>query len=223
MSLVGSLWQICFTSFILAFGIEIGLFSRLTKLKNKSFLLLCIFYSVILYIGTFLSDGHVDQLTPIIHNYIAIIYLLIAFIMIVVGLFIIKETNKNNPQISKFVIITNVAMFICCVTSIMINMIVVSTMIEITLPEIRNDSIHLISKSIKKSDDTYSRILGNYMLVFGEYFILSALIMPNISLALQKTNGITINSAEYLNYLFIVIIVLFIIGVILSRRKNILR
>jgi len=233
MSVVSSLWQICFTSIILAFGVEIGLFSKLTKLNKKSFFLLCILYSVIIYASTFLLSGHIEELSKLLYGSTMVIYILIAIIMIVVGLFIIKETNKKKSNISKFIIITNIAMFFCCIISIIMNIIIISTMIDITLNEIRFFTIilllismilaYLLSKNIYKSEDTYSRLLGNYMLIFGEYFILSALIMPNIAVAMENTKGITIHSAEYLVYFIVMVVILFIIGVIISKQKSLLK
>ena len=233
MSVVSSLWQICFVSIILAFGIEIGLFSKLTKLNKKAFLLLCIIYSIIIYISTVLLSGSITELSKWAYNSTMIIYLLIGIIMMIIGLFIIKETNNNKPQISKFIIITNIAMFFCCIISIIMNIIIISTMVNITLNEIRIFTIalllismiltYLISKNITRTDESYSRVLGNYMLLFGEYFILSALIMPNISIGMENTKGITIHSSEYLIYLIIMMSILFIIGVILSRKKSLLK
>ena len=109
MSVVSSLWQICFTSIIIAFGIEIGLFSKLTKLNKKTFLLLCAIYSIIIFLSTVLLSDKIAELSKLAYNSTMILYLLIAIIMIVVGLFIIKETNNNKPNISKFIIITNIA------------------------------------------------------------------------------------------------------------------
>jgi len=233
MSVVSSLWQICFTSIILAFGVEIGLFSKLTKLNKKLFLLLCILYSVIIYATIFLLSSHIEELSKLVYSSTMVIYILIAIIMIVIGLFIIKETNKKRPNISKFIIITNIAMFFCCIISIIMNIIIISTMVDITLNEIRFFTIilllismilaYLLSENIHKSDDTYSRLLGNYMLIFGEYFILSALIMPNIGVAMQNTRGITIHSAEYLVYFLAMIVILFITGVIMSKRNSLLK
>ena len=77
-----------------------------------------------------------------------------------------------------------------------------------------------IVKSIKKP---YPVILGNFMLLLGAYFLLSAIVIPNIAGVLSKTSSpITIGSPQDVLMIIVAFAILILGGVVMNKRDNIL-
>ena len=71
----------------------------------------------------------------------------------------------------------------------------------------------------------YPIVLGNFMLLLGAYFLLSAIVIPNIAGVLTKTpSPITIGSPQDLFMIIIAFAILLFGGIILTNRgRNILK
>jgi predicted transporter len=72
-------------------------------------------------------------------------------------------------------------------------------------------------------DKPYPIVLGNFMFFLGIYFLLSALVIPNIAAIMNKSMGsISIVSMDSLMGSIIALIILIAIGIVFSRKRNIL-
>ena len=71
----------------------------------------------------------------------------------------------------------------------------------------------------------YPIVLGNFMLLLGAYFLLSAIVIPNIAGALSKTTSpITIGSPQDVLMVILALAILLVGGMVLNRRgRSILR
>ena len=78
---------------------------------------------------------------------------------------------------------------------------------------------------IKFIDKPYPVVLGNFMLFLGAYFLLSAIVIPNIAAALTKTSlSITIASPQDILMIIIAFAILLFGGMVLNKRgRNILK
>ena len=76
---------------------------------------------------------------------------------------------------------------------------------------------------VRYVDKPYPIVLGNFMFFLGIYFLLSALVIPNIAAIMNKSMGsISIASMDSLMGSIVALIILIAIGIILSRKRNIL-
>lgn len=76
---------------------------------------------------------------------------------------------------------------------------------------------------VKYVDKPYPIILGNFMLFLGCYFLLSALVIPNIAAIINKSMSyINIVSFNSLIGSIIGLIILIVIGFIISNKDNLL-
>ena len=77
---------------------------------------------------------------------------------------------------------------------------------------------------IKFINKPYPIVLGNFMLLLGAYFLLSAIVIPNIASALTKTTSpITIGSPQDILMVILSFAILIIGGMILTKKgRNIL-
>ena len=232
MNVISVIWQISFISMILAFGVEIGLSSGLSNLRKKSFAVLCLIYCGGILIFTEILSFFSKNSINLFSDYISIIYGIMAIAMIV-GAFKIIEKYKRNYHIFDCVKIANIITIPCCIISMAINIIVIQPTIDLSVHRLNLYSCillliimiicYLTSKYIDIIKKPYPILLSNYMLVFGEYFIFTALFLPNIPTALQKTSNITIYSSEYMFIFMIITFVLIVFGVLLNARKSLLR
>jgi len=232
MNVISVIWQISFISMILAFGIEIGLSSGLSNLKKKSFAMLCVAYCGGIFIFTEILALFTKNSIDVLSDYVSIIYGLMAIAMIF-GAYKIIQKYKRNDHIFDCVKIANIVTIPCCIISMAMNMLVIEPTIDLTLHRLNLYSCillliimlicYLMSKYINIIKKPYPILLSNYMLVFGEYFVFTALFLPNISTALQKTSNITLYSTEYMFMFIILIVVLLVFGLLLNAKKSLLK
>ncbi|MDO5825935.1 MAG: DUF2162 family putative transporter [Methanosphaera sp.] len=232
MNVISVIWQISFISMLVAFGIEIGLSSGLSKLSKRSFTAICCAYCGGIFLLTEILSLFPISLSGLLSDYITVIYGVMAIVMIV-GAFKIIQKYKNNDNIFDCVKIAHIITIPCCIFSMAINIMVIEPTIDLSINRLNLYSCilllvimvicYLASKYIKMIKKPYPILLSNYMLIFGEYFIFTALFLPNISTALQKTSNITIYSTEYMFMFIIIIIGLIVFGLLLNARKSLLK
>jgi predicted transporter len=76
---------------------------------------------------------------------------------------------------------------------------------------------------VRYVDKPYPIVLGNFMFFLGIYFLLSALVIPNIAAIMNKSLGsISIVSIDSLVGSIIALVLLVAIGIVISRKRNIL-
>lgn len=232
MNVISVIWQISFISMLLAFGIEVGVSSGLSKLNRRSFIMICCAYCGGIFLLTEILSLFPISLSGFLSDYITVIYGIMAILMIVGAYRIIKK-YKNNDHVFDSIKIAHGISIPCCIFTMAINIMVIQPTIELSVNRLNLYSCallliimticYLTSKYIDIIKKPYPILLSNYMLLFGEYFIFTALFLPNISTALQKTSNITIYSTEYMFIFIIIIIGLIIFGLLLNIRKSLLK
>ena len=80
------------------------------------------------------------------------------------------------------------------------------------------------STIIRFTTKPYPVILGNFMLLLGAYFLLSAIVIPNIAGAMSKTmSPISLGSPQDILMIILAFAILIVGGMVLTKRgKNIL-
>lgn len=156
-----------------------------------------------------------------------------AAIMIIAGLITIREWKVFQRNTSTVACMAIIAPCPCCFGSIVVSILVVapsvglgafhlSIFVAIALVAVMLITYFasgIIMKFIKKP---YPIVLGNFMLFLGAYFLLSAIVIPNIANVLGKSssNGVSIASPETIIGLVVFIILLILVGIFLNKRGN---
>ncbi len=229
------LWQVGIFASVIVFGIKIGLASGLADLSKKLFAIICIAYGGGVVLISAIASMFADQLIQAIYGYNTIFYIIMASIMIIAGLFTIREWKVHDRNTSTATSIAIIAPCPCCFGSIIASVLVVAPTIGVSslnlswyaaaalvaVMVVTYLASNTIIKFIRKP---YPVVLGNFMLLLGAYFLLSAIVIPNIAGAMTKTlSPITIGSPQDILMVILAFAILLIGGMVLTKRsRNIL-
>ena len=228
------LWQVGIFASVLVFGIKIGLASGLANLSKKLFAIICIAYGGGVIIISAIASLFAEQLIQAIYGYNTIFYIIMASIMIIAGLFTIREWKIHDKNTSTATSIAIIAPCPCCFGSIIASVLIVAPTIGVTslnlsayaaaaLVGVMIITYFASNTIIRFIDKPYPIVLGNFMLLLGAYFLLSAIVIPNIAGVLSKTlTPITIGSPQDILMVILAFAILIAGGFVLSRRGNIL-
>jgi predicted transporter len=232
MDMMSVLWQVGIFASVLVFGVKIGLASGLANLSKKLFAIICIAYGGGVVLISAIASLYADQLIQAIYGYNTIFYIIMASIMIIAGLFTIREWKIHDKNTSTATSLAIIAPCPCCFGSIIVSImlvaptvglglmhlsVIVAAALVLTILVTYYASNYLI-KFIKKP---YPIVLGNFMFFLGIYFLLSALFLPNITAMIQNPmEAISIASPYSLIGALILVLVVVAIGGVISRRNS---
>ena len=232
MDMMSMLWQVGILAAILVFGIKVGLASGLANLSKKLFAIICIGYGGGVLLISAIASMYADQLVQIIYTYNSAFYIIMALIMILAGLFTIREWKVHDHNTSTATSIAVIAPCPCCFGSIVASILIVAPTIGVgafqlswyaaaALVLVIAVTYFASNTIVKYINRPYPIILGNFMLLLGAYFLLSAIVIPNIAGSLSKDfSSIMINSPESIIAVVIGIVILVIIGVFLNKNSK---
>ncbi len=235
MDMMSVLWQVGIFASVLVFGIKIGLASGLANLPKKLFAVICIAYGGGVVVISAIASLFAEQLIQAIYSYNTIFYILMASIMIIAGLFTIREWKIHDKNTSTATSIAIIAPCPCCFGSIIASVLIVAPTIGVSslnlswyaaaaLVAVMIVTYLTSNTIIRFINKPYPIVLGNFMLLLGAYFLLSAIVIPNIAGALTKTlTPISIGSPQDILMIIIAFAILVVGGVVLKRRDNILQ
>ncbi len=224
------LWQFGILAAILVFGIKVGLASGLANLSKKLLALICIGYGGGVLIISAIASLYAQQLTQAIYSYNSIFYMIMALIMIIAGLFTIREWKVHDHNTSTATSLAVIAPCPCCFGSIVASILIVAPTIGVgafylswfaaaALVAVIIIAYFASNIVIKYTSKPYPIILGNFMLLLGAYFLLSAIVIPNIAGSLSKDfSGLTITSPESIIAILVALVILVIIGIFLNKK-----
>lgn len=229
------LWQAGVIAAIIVFGVKIGLGSAMANLSKKSILLLIAIYGIGIYIATQIASIYSSQFTNFVISYNMPIFIVMSIIMILAGLTSIREWKVHKCNTSTTSALAVIAPSPCCFLSITITAIFVAPIIGLSIGElspiisiilalviiVSYFSANIIVNFIKKP---YPIILGNFMLFLGVYFLLAALLLPNLIEGFKKImKPISLIDVNLMLYLIPVILLLLIVGAFFSKKTSFLK
>lgn len=229
------LWQAGVIAAIIVFGVKIGLGSAMANLSKKSILLLIAIYGIGIYIATQIASIYSSQFTNFVISYNMPIFIVMSIIMILAGLTTIREWKVHKCNTSTTSALAVIAPSPCCFLSITITAIFVAPIIGLSIGElspiisiilalviiVSYFSANIIVNFIKKP---YPIILGNFMLFLGVYFLLAALLLPNLIEGFKKImKPISLIDLNLMLYLIPVILLLLIVGAFFSKKTSFLK
>ncbi|WP_458404421.1 DUF2162 domain-containing protein [Methanobrevibacter sp.] len=230
MDMMSVLWQVGIFASVLVFGVKIGLASGLANLSKKLFAVICIAYGGGVVLISAIASLYADQLIQAIYGYNTIFYIIMASIMIVAGLFTIREWKIHDKNTSTATSLAIIAPCPCCFGSIIASVLIVAPTIGVSSLNLSWYAAgalvgvmivtYLASNTIIRfTSKPYPIILGNFMLLLGAYFLLSAIVIPNIAGALTKTmSPISLGSPQDILMIIIAFAILIFAGMVLNRR-----
>lgn len=154
--------------------------------------------------------------------------------MIIAGLFTIREWKIHDKNTSTATSLAIIAPCPCCFGSIIASVIIVAPTIGVTSLNLSWYAAialvvvmvvtYLASNTIVKYiNRPYPIVLGNFMLLIGAYFLLSAIVIPNIAGVLQKNlTPITMGSPQDILMIILAFAILIAGGIVIKKRGNIL-
>ena len=234
MEIFSILMQVGILSAVLVFGIKVGLASGLANISKKYLAGICIGYSAGVLILSKVASYYTSQLTNLIYTYNSGFFIIMAAIMIVAGVLTIREYKVHNKNTSTATCMVVIAPCPCCfgviiatilllAPTVSIGVFILSEYVAVALVAtilISYFASNTIVKFIKKP---YPIILGNFELFLGVYFLLSAIVLPNIATALSKQfSGISIQSFNSLFMFVVLALVLIVIGYFMTKKSSLL-
>ena len=232
MDAINILWQLGILSAVLIFGIKLGLATGLANMSKKYLAVVSIGYGGGVLILTEISSFFTKQITDLIYTYNCEFFLIMAVIMILAGLFTIREYKVFEKNTTAATCMAVVAPCPCCFGSIIVSIMLVAPTVGLGFMDLSlvvagalvltiiityfasNYLVKLINKP-------YPIVLGNFMFFLGVYFLLSALFLPNITAMIQNPmDSISISSPYSLIGALILMIVLVAVGGLISRRNS---
>lgn len=232
MDAISILWQVGILSAVLIFGIKLGLATGLANMSKRYLALVSIGYGAGVLILTEIASFYTTQITDLIYTYNFEFFLIMAVIMILAGIFTIREYKVFERNTTAATCMAIVAPCPCCFGSILVSILLVAPTVGLGL---MNLSVIVASALVltivltyyasnylvRFINKPYPIVLGNFMFFLGIYFLLSALFLPNITAMIQNPmDAITIASVDYVSIAIIVILAIMAIGGIISKRNT---
>ena len=232
MDAISILWQLGILSAVLIFGIKLGLATGLANMSKRYLALVSIGYGAGVLILTEIASFYTTQITDLIYTYNFEFFLIMAVIMILTGIFTIREYKVFERNTTAATCMAIVAPCPCCFGSILVSILLVAPTVGLGL---MNLSVIVASALVltivltyfasnylvRFINKPYPIVLGNFMFFLGIYFLLSALFLPNITAMIQNPmDAITIASVDYVSIAIIVILAIMAIGGIISKRNT---
>ena len=232
MDAINILWQLGILSAVLIFGIKLGLATGLANMSKKYLALVSIGYGGGVLILTEISSFFTEQITDLIYTYNFEFFLIMALIMILAGIFTIREYKVFEKNTTAATCMAVVAPCPCCFGSIIVSIMLVAPTVGLGLMDLSLVvagalvltivlTYYASNYLVRFINKPYPIVLGNFMFFLGIYFLLSALFLPNITAMIQNPmEGIDISSPYYLIGALVVMLAIVAIGGLISRRNS---
>ena len=218
MEVINLLWQLGILSAVLIFGIKLGLATGLANMSKKYLALVSIGYGGGVLILTKISSFYTEEITNLIYTYNFEFFLIMAAIMILAGIFTIREYKVFERNTTAATCMAVIAPCPCCFGSIIVSIMLVAPTVGLGLFDL---SIYVAGALVltivatyfasnfivRFIDKPYPIVLGNFMFFLGMYFLISALFLPNITAMIQNPmDAITISSMDNVSIVLILIL-----------------
>ena len=215
MDMMSVMWQFGVLAAVIIFGIKIGLASGLANLSKKLFACICVGYGGGVLLCTYVASFFAEQITEAIYSYNTVFYIIMASIMIIAGLFTIREWKVHDKNTTTATCLAVVA------PTVGFSFMGLSKYVAAALLVVMIVTYFVSNTIIKFIDKPYPIVLGNFMLFLGAYFLLSAIVIPSIAQAMQgQFGGVTMIDSQSLILILVALVALVIVGVVLYKRSD---
>lgn len=222
-------WECLIISLVLLFGINIGLAIGLTEFHKKKAAAISILYGLVSLILSILANFLNNSLYNFINYYIPGILGFIGIVILLSGIYTIKNWKHTKKEFDSIQSAAMLSSSICYFVGFTAAAILLSKEITISFTEfnlimaiviiLTIMGLYLFSKILRHAETYYPVLLGNFMILNGFYFLISAAFIQNIAkLSSLQTSALTINSdLESLIFLIMAIVGIFLFGAYLKQ------
>jgi predicted transporter len=229
------IWECLIISIVLLFGINIGLAMGLTEIRKKEALVISVSYGLITLILSTLANFLNNALYSVIDYYIPAVLGIIGVVTFLSGIYTInkwRKTKKEHDSSSSVPLLSSSICYFAGFASVAVLLskeITVSfqgfTIFMVVAVILVLMGFYSFSKILRHAEKPYPVLLGNFMILNGFYFLISAAFVPNIEkLSSMQMSPFSINS-DISSMIFLIMagIGVFLIGAYLTQEgiKNI--
>ena len=133
MDPINMLWQLGILSAVLIFGIKLGLATGLANMSRKYLVTVTLGYGLGVLILTEISSFFTKEITDLIYTYNFEFFLIMAAIMILAGIFTIREYKIYEKNTATATCMAIVAPCPCCFGSIIVSIMLVAPTVGLGL------------------------------------------------------------------------------------------
>ena len=217
---------------VLIFVFFVGLASGLADMPKKWLLGIDMGYFVGIMAITYICQPFASQITSFIYSFNTWFYILMACIMITAGVMTIREYKAHGKNTSRPAAIAIIAPCPCCFGAIISSILIVTPMVGMKMIDlswiVAVSLVIIITLTyfgaeliVKLTRTPYPILLGNFMFFIGLYFLLSPIVIPNITAAMSKQlAGIEVSSLNTLIMVLAGVVVLILFGAVLTRKNS---
>ena len=221
-------WECLIISLVLLFGVNIGLSMGLTEIRKKEALAFSISYGLVTLIISILANFLNSTLYSTINYCIFAVLGIIGVITLLSGIYTIKkwkETKKELYSLKSAAMLSSSACYFAGFMSaaVLLSKEITTSFLEFNLFMsialiLAIMGFYLFSKILRHAEMPYPVLLGNFMILNGFYFLISAALIPNIAeLSSVQTSALSINSdISSLIFLIMGLVGIFLIGAYLK-------
>lgn len=202
----------------------------LKKTSRVNFALITVLYTISILVILSILTPVISMVYKPINQYIAEVIGILGLIILMAGIFTIKNWKRN-----KKITYLNSPAFMVPIFGGIVGVIAVYTLLigptpentlEITVPISLGFLLTIFiafgfSKFLKKLEKPYSIIISNFMVLVGFYFMMFAAFIPNIAtLANVHMEPLYLRSSNYVVFLVIAVIGIFLCGVFAQNMRT---
>jgi len=226
------LWQLGILSAVLVFGVKIGLATGFAGLSKKAATAVAAGYGAGIYILTFLISGYMDIVYKVVYEYNFAIFTAMALVIIYAGFHTIREWKVHRKNHATASCAAMIAPCPCCFGAVLAAIVFASPFIGVSTVFVGQYAAVFLSITIlafyfasnavvRITKQPYPILLGNFMLFVGFYFLVSAIVIPNISKVLQSPmSPMVVPSMKILIYTLVFVIILVFTGFYITKKKS---
>nr|WP_319372957.1 DUF2162 domain-containing protein [uncultured Methanobacterium sp.] len=221
-------------SVVMVFGVKIGLAMGFAGLSKKVTAAIILGYGGGILLLTFIASGFMEQVQGFVTTYSSVLGIAMAAIILYAGFHTLKDWKIHNKDSIKATCMAMIVPCPCCFGAAVAAIIIAAPMIGATTFALGEYAAvflmvvmtvcYLISGLIGRAlNKPYPVLLGNFMLFAGFYFLISAIVIPNITSVLQKQmSPLQIPSVTAIVGAVIVMVLLMVVGFYFTRNRSLL-
>ena len=223
-------WQYGILAAVLVFGVKIGLALGFSGIRRKTIGLILAGYAIGLILLSYICQPYTQQVYDIVYGYSGAIFAVIAGIIVITGFKTIYDWKVTGKDVGSATCMAVVAPCPCCFGAILASVILVAPVAGVStiylgsfsalaLVVVMGITYFVSSEIVKRMNQPYPLVLGNFMIFIGIYFVLCLMILPNVSL-LTLGSAISINSTTAFWEMVVALLVMMGLGVLVAKKNS---